>query len=104
MLKFNRTKYYEMAVFDLDMIQKVYAAYPERVAAARKVVGRPLTLTEKILYAHLWDQHNPRVIAITSMDNPYEIRQKALLLPFFLASLIGLPNIDISSVLSIPGS
>lgn len=55
MLKFNRTKYYEMAVFDLDMIQKVYAAYPERVAAARKVVGRPLTLTEKILYAHLWD-------------------------------------------------
>ncbi|WP_294675590.1 aconitate hydratase [uncultured Fluviicola sp.] len=44
-----------MAVFDLDMIQKVYAAFPERVAAARKVLGRPLTLTEKILYAHLWD-------------------------------------------------
>ena len=44
-----------MAVFDLDMIQKVYAAYPERVAAARRAVGRPLTLTEKILYAHLWD-------------------------------------------------
>jgi aconitate hydratase len=55
MLKFNRTKIYEMAVFDLDMIQKVYAAFPERVAAARKVLGRPLTLTEKILYAHLWD-------------------------------------------------
>ena len=44
-----------MKVFDLDMIQKVYAQYPERIAAARKVVGRPLTLTEKILYAHLWD-------------------------------------------------
>ncbi len=42
-------------VFDLDMIQKVYAKYPERVAAARKVVGRPLTLAEKILYTHLWD-------------------------------------------------
>jgi aconitate hydratase len=55
MLKFNRTKIYEMAVFDLDMIQKVYARFPERVAAARKVLGRPLTLTEKILYAHLWD-------------------------------------------------
>ena len=55
MLKFNRTKIYEMAVFDLDMIRKVYASFPERVAAARKVVGRPLTLTEKILYAHLWD-------------------------------------------------
>jgi aconitate hydratase len=38
-----------MKVFDLDMIQKVYAQYPERIAAARKVVGRPLTLTEKIL-------------------------------------------------------
>ena len=44
-----------MAVFDLDMIKKVYAQYPDRIAAARKVVGRPLTLSEKILYAHLWD-------------------------------------------------
>lgn len=41
-------------VFDLEMIKKVYASFPGRVAAARKVVGRPLTLTEKILYAHLW--------------------------------------------------
>jgi len=44
-----------MAVFDLDMIKAVYEKYPSRIAAARKVVGRPLTLTEKILYAHLWD-------------------------------------------------
>ncbi len=42
-------------VFDLDMIKKVYATYPERIAAARQVVGRPLTLSEKILYAHLWE-------------------------------------------------
>lgn len=42
-------------VFDLDMIKKVYAKFPERIEAARKVVGRPLTLSEKILYAHLWD-------------------------------------------------
>ncbi len=40
--------------FDIEMIKKVYAAFPERVEAARKIVGRPLTLTEKILYAHLW--------------------------------------------------
>ena len=39
-----------MAVFDLDMIKSVYARMPERVAAARKAVGRPLTLAEKILY------------------------------------------------------
>ncbi len=42
-----------MAVFDLDMIKQVYQRYPERIAAARKAVGKPLTLSEKILYAHL---------------------------------------------------
>jgi len=42
-------------IFDLDMIKAVYSRYPARVAAARKAVGKPLTLTEKILYAHLWD-------------------------------------------------
>ncbi len=40
-------------VFDLEMIKKVYANMPERVEAARKVVGKALTLTEKILYSHL---------------------------------------------------
>ncbi len=42
-------------VFNLDMIKKVYERYPERVAAARKVLNRPLTFTEKILYSHIWD-------------------------------------------------
>ncbi|GAA4780458.1 aconitate hydratase [Olivibacter ginsenosidimutans] len=41
--------------FDIEMIKAVYARYESRLAAARKVVGKPLTLTEKILYAHLWD-------------------------------------------------
>jgi len=41
--------------FDLDMIKAVYKRIPERVEAARKVVGKPLTLTEKILYSHLYD-------------------------------------------------
>lgn len=40
-------------MFDLSMIKAVYERFPGRVAAARKAVGRPLTLTEKILYAHL---------------------------------------------------
>ena len=40
--------------FDIEMIKKLYSSFPERVEAARKVVGKPLTLTEKILYAHLW--------------------------------------------------
>ena len=41
--------------FDFDMIKAVYARMGERVEAARKVVGKPLTLTEKILYSHLYD-------------------------------------------------
>lgn len=40
-------------VFDLDMIKAAYKAMPGRIEKARKVVGRPLTLTEKILYSHL---------------------------------------------------
>lgn len=42
-------------VFDLEMIKKVYAQMPERVAKARTLVGRPLTLAEKILYSHLFE-------------------------------------------------
>ncbi len=41
--------------FDIDMIKKVYATMDERVTKARQIVGKPLTLTEKILYSHLWD-------------------------------------------------
>lgn len=36
------------------MIKAVYSRFPERIEAARKLTGKPLTLTEKILYAHLW--------------------------------------------------
>ncbi len=42
-------------VFDIDMIKAVYERFPERIEAARKVVGKPLTLSEKILYTHLFD-------------------------------------------------
>ncbi|CEN41906.1 aconitate hydratase [Capnocytophaga cynodegmi] len=41
--------------FDIEMIKKVYERMPERVTKARELVGRPLTLAEKILYSHLWD-------------------------------------------------
>jgi len=40
--------------FDVEMIQRVYANLGERVEAARQVVGKPLTLSEKILYSHLF--------------------------------------------------
>ncbi|HHH54121.1 MAG TPA: aconitate hydratase, partial [Bacteroidetes bacterium] len=41
--------------FDIDMIKRVYKTIPGRVDKARKMLGRPMTLTEKILYSHLWD-------------------------------------------------
>lgn len=42
-------------LFDLDLIRTVYGTFANRVDAARKAAGTPLTLTEKILYAHLFD-------------------------------------------------
>ena len=42
--------------FDIEMIKKVYENMPSRVDKARELVGRPLTLAEKILYAHLWEK------------------------------------------------
>jgi len=42
-------------IFDEDMIRKVYAAFPQKVDTARRKLGHPLTLAEKILFAHLSD-------------------------------------------------
>lgn len=42
--------------FDIEMIKSVYANIKEKVDAAREITGKPLTLAEKILYAHLWDK------------------------------------------------
>jgi aconitate hydratase len=41
--------------FDIEMIKKVYSQMTERVDKAREIVGKPLTLSEKILYNHLWE-------------------------------------------------
>ncbi|WP_306565058.1 aconitate hydratase [Flavobacterium lindanitolerans] len=41
--------------FDIEMIKKAYGTMAERVDKARQLVGRPLTLSEKILYSHLWE-------------------------------------------------
>ena len=39
--------------FDIELIRKVYAQLPERLSAARQTLQRPMTLAEKILYAHM---------------------------------------------------
>jgi aconitate hydratase len=41
--------------FDIEMIKAVYSKMPARIAAARSLTGKALTLTEKILYSHLWE-------------------------------------------------
>lgn len=41
-------------VFDLQLIQKHYLELPQKIQQIRSKIGRPLTLTEKILYSHLW--------------------------------------------------
>ena len=51
---FARVTLIEM-VFDLELIKLVYQLLPQRTEVARKVLGRPLTLSEKILYSHLFD-------------------------------------------------
>ncbi|MDG1272467.1 MAG: aconitate hydratase [Flavobacteriaceae bacterium] len=46
--------------FDIEMIKAVYARLEDRVAEARKLTGKPLTASEKILYSHLWDVKSER--------------------------------------------
>lgn len=42
-------------IFDFDMLEKHYSNFAARVGAAKTAIGKPLSLAEKILYAHLWD-------------------------------------------------
>ena len=42
-------------MFDLETVQSFYKGYGAKVAAVRQMLGRPLTLSEKILYAHVYD-------------------------------------------------
>ena len=49
--------------FDIEMIKKVYANFATRIEAARKATGKPLTLTEKILYAHLTEGNASKAYA-----------------------------------------
>jgi len=47
--------------FDIEMIRQCYGRMGNRVSAAREITGKPLTLSEKILYSHLWPGVNPKV-------------------------------------------
>jgi len=47
--------------YDIDMIKAVYSQFPSRVDKARELMGKPLTLSEKILYTHLWEGMPERI-------------------------------------------
>jgi aconitate hydratase len=46
--------------FDIGMIKEVYDKLPSKINKAREAVGKPLTLTEKVLYTHLFDEDGVR--------------------------------------------
>ena len=49
--------------FDIDVIKRVYSEISSRIENAKKIIGKPLTLSEKVLYSHLWNKDIP---------NPYK--------------------------------
>ena len=49
--------------FDIEMIKAVYAKFPQGIERARTLVGKPLTLAEKILYTHLWNENNDKAFS-----------------------------------------
>ncbi len=54
--------------FDYEMIRAVYANMPARIEAARSLLGRSLTLAEKILYSHL---HHEQATQVFTRGNDY---------------------------------
>lgn len=54
--------------FDIKLIQEVYASYTEKVEKSRKLLGRAMTFTEKILYAHLYNNGYPTKQFIRGSD------------------------------------
>ena len=48
--------------FNIEMIEKVYKEIKTKVDKARELTQKPLTLSEKILYSHLWSDN---------LDNPF---------------------------------
>ena len=54
--------------FDFDMIKKVYSNIVKNVDEAKKIVNKPLTLSEKILYSHLWNSTSKHLLEVKIMS------------------------------------
>ena len=53
-------------MFDLELIRKVYLNFANKVDNAKKILNRPMTYAEKILYAHLWNKIEREKILLSS--------------------------------------
>ena len=49
-------------IFDLEMIKAYYENLPFIITKIKKELDRPLTLSEKVLYAHLWTKENFKLL------------------------------------------
>jgi aconitate hydratase len=93
-----------MATQDIDMIKKVYENLPSKVAAARTLLGRPMTLAEKTLYAHMAEMPSaPHARGNAYVDfNPDRVAMQdataqMALLQFMSA---GIPKVAVPSILN----
>lgn len=62
MLHISYPKNGRSMIFDLTMLRQFYADYSQRVSMSRKALGHPMTLAEKILYAHLYRQQDEKAL------------------------------------------
>ncbi|MFH0865471.1 MAG: aconitate hydratase [Bacteroidota bacterium] len=49
-------------LFDINFIGRIYSLLTERVTKAKTILNRPLTLTEKILFSHLFEENSDEII------------------------------------------
>lgn len=54
--------------FDIELIQEVYASYADRIDKSRELLGHPMTLAEKILYTHLYNNEYPEKPFVRGVD------------------------------------
>ncbi len=56
--------------FDIDVIKRVYSEMSSKIERAKQVIGKPLTLSEKVLYSHLWNEEisSPYIRGVDYVD------------------------------------
>lgn len=74
MLHISYPKNGRTMIFDLTTLRQFYADYSQRVNISRKALGHPMTLAEKILYAHLYRQQDEKALEQNAVKVPPAVR------------------------------